>query len=87
MEGDITESDTEERGRPTKRRRDFLEVREADKRSWHLQTEHEVPVTMEQGFVPTKDMPTMVFVEEVHTRDSRLQHIPHMAISCTDSQI
>jgi hypothetical protein len=84
MEGDITESDTEERRRPTKKRRELLEIGDTNRRGWHLQTELEVPVKMEQGFEPTTFMPTMVLVEEVHTRDSRILHIPHMAIPCAD---
>jgi hypothetical protein len=87
MEEYITGSDAGEIGRPTKRRRELLAVRDTDRGSWRFQTEEEVPVTIERGFVPTKDMPTMAFVEEVHTRDSRLQHMPIRVITCSDRQI
>ena len=87
MEEDISENDIEEIGRPTKRRRELQTERDSDSESWEHQTEEEVPVIIEKGFVPTKDMATMVFVEEVHTKDNRLQHIPIRVITCSDRQI
>ncbi len=55
--------------------------------AWANQTEEEVPVITEPGFITTKNMTTMIFVEEVMATESIRGCKPTQSTRSLDGQV
>ncbi len=54
---------------------------------WADQRQGEVPVITDFGFIPTSDMATMIFVEEVMAGDNKGRCMPTQSTRSQDGQV